>query len=210
MAAVIEPQESDSVRDRKKRATRNALRRAARDLVGERGLHAVTAEEIAAVAGVSPRTFFNYFPTKEDAVIGYDPAKTAEMADRLRSRPAGESAFEALRATVLEMLPPSDVDPAEFLVRLQVVGADPHLVAHQVARFGDLERALTDALAERRGTEAELDTDAALVVACVLAAGRAALMAWCHTGGRDPLPRVLADHLDIVGAGLAAPERSVP
>jgi len=34
-------------------------------------------------------------------------------------------------------------------------------------------------------------------------------MAWCHTGGRDPLPRVLADHLDIVGAGLAAPERSV-
>ncbi len=194
---------TDTVRERKKRETRSSLRRAAVALVGERGLHSVTAEEIAAAAGVSPRTFFNYFPTKEDAVVGYDPAKTAEMVERLRSRPDEEPAFEALRVTVLETLMPSDVGPAELLDRLRVVGADPHLVAHQVSRFGDLERALTESLAGRKVADRLPGSHAALVVACVLAAGRVALMSWCRTGGRDRLDRVLADHLGAVGAGLA-------
>ncbi len=197
--------EPDSVRERKKRETRNALRRAAVSLVAERGLHAVTVEEIAAAAGVSTRTFFNYFRTKEDAVVGYDPLKTEEIAARLRSRPQGEGGFEALRASVLEVLPSTDVSPAELLERLRTVGSDPHLLAHHVRCFGEVERALTEALAERRGTEADLDTYAGLVVACVLAAGRAALMAWCHAGGREPLSAVLARHLDLVGAGLASP-----
>lgn len=84
--------EAASLRERKKRATRNALRRSAVRLVASRGLAAVTVEEIAAGADVSARTFFNYFPTKEDAVSGWDPAMLSDMVERLRKRPAGELA----------------------------------------------------------------------------------------------------------------------
>ncbi len=194
--------------DRKKRATRQALRRAAAELVAERGLSSVTVEAIAEAAQVSPRTFFNYFPTKEDAVIGWDPAVLAEMTERLRARPVEEPPLRALRAALLEALSPHHADHRELLGRLQVIRADPHLVAHQVLRFADTERQLTAALAERRGTDPAHDHYAALVVAIGLAASRAALMAWCDLQGRRPLVDMLADNFDAVGTGLAEPTRS--
>lgn len=194
--------------DRRKRATRNALRRAAVRLVEARGLGAVTVEDIAAAAGVSTRTFFNYFPTKEDAVVGWDPGLLAELVGHLRARPAGEAPLQALGATALEVLSPADVDVDDRLRRLRVTRGDPHLMAHQVLRFGETERELVAALAERRGTDPAHDHYAALVVAAALAAGRAALMAWCDDGGQRPLDQVLADHFRIVGDGLAEPERS--
>lgn len=199
--------------DRKKRATRAELRRAAVALVADRGLQAVTVDEIAAAAGVSTRTFFNYFPTKEDAVAGWDAELMTELASHLRDRPADEPALDALAASLQEVLAPGAVGTAEadaLLQRLRVVQADPHLVAHQVRRFGEIERQLVAALAERRGTDPEHDHYAALVVASVLAAGRAALMAWCADGGRWPLDEVMAWHLRIVGDGLAEPERNAP
>ena len=81
-----------SLRERKKRAPRDALRRSAVRLVASRGLAAVTVQDIAADADVSARTFFNYFPSKEDAVSGWDPAVLSDMVERLRKRPAGELA----------------------------------------------------------------------------------------------------------------------
>ena len=79
-----------SLRERKKLATRRLLRRAALDLVAERGLVNVTIEDIAEAADVSPRTFFNYFPSKEAALFGGDPDRAATLRERVANEAPGE------------------------------------------------------------------------------------------------------------------------
>jgi AcrR family transcriptional regulator len=196
---------SESAWERKKRATRQDLRDAAVRLVAARGLAAVTAEDIAAAAGVSTRTFFNYFASKEDAVVGWDPDRVAAIGSSVRRQPPTVPAVEALRAAMLDALGTDDQDVRELLRRQRLTSGEPHLVARQVECFGEVERQLTAALAERRGTSASDDHYAALVVAAVLAASRLALAAWSADGGRRPLRAVLAEHLDLLAAGLPDP-----
>jgi AcrR family transcriptional regulator len=199
------------LRERKKNETRTALRAAAVALVGERGLAAVTVEDIAEQAGVSARTFFNYFPSKEDAVIGWDPDAVVELAGRLADRPAAEPPPVALGAALLETLDEvDDTDRDALLTRLRVTRGDPHLIARYVARWAETERHLVAGVCRRRGSDPATDRYAALVVAVTLAAARAAMLAWCDTDGRVPLRTELAAHLDTLHAGLAEPERSIP
>ena len=93
---------SPSLRERKKLATRRAIQRVALDLVAERGYSRVTVEDIAEAADVSPRTFFNYFPSKEAALIGADPERTERLRQRLIAEPADKSPLEALRSAMVE------------------------------------------------------------------------------------------------------------
>jgi AcrR family transcriptional regulator len=194
-----------SLRERKKRVTRAALRGAATHLVAERGLHQVTVEEIAAAVDVSTRTFFNYFGSKEDAVIGWDPELIAELRDALLGHDPDAAPFEALRSVLVASMTGSDADSVEMLERLSVVRSDPRLVANHAARWAETERELVGAVARRRGSDAEHDEYAALIVAAAMAACRVALMAWCERAGEVELPNLLAAHLDALAAGLPEP-----
>lgn len=196
-----------SLRERKKSATRAALRRSAVALVAQRGLAAVTIEEIAAGADVSTRTFFNYFASKEDAVTGADPALVEEMVVALAARPADERPAEAMRAALLGVMASVEADHRDLLDGLRVVRSDPHLLAHHASKWAETERRLVEALALRRGTDAATDRYAALVVAVTLAASRVATLSWCDQEGRASLAAELAFHFDVLGNGLAEPER---
>src|ERR1700756_559132 len=136
MTLTTAPPPAVSLRERKKLATRRLLRRVALDLIAERGMANVTVEDIAEAADVSPRTFFNYFPSKEAALFGSDPAKGIELRERIVHDSPGEPALEVLRAimisgaqTVAEDLKDLGGDPADWLRRMKVVRADPQLHA---------------------------------------------------------------------------------
>ena len=86
------------LRERKKQKTREAIQREALRLFQAQGYEATTVEQIAAAAEISPSTFFNYFPTKEDVVLydSYDPVMLSILAARPSVEPPNFSLLNAL------------------------------------------------------------------------------------------------------------------
>src|SRR5437588_9269776 len=99
------------LREKKKQATREALRAAALRLALERGPDHVRVDEIAEAAGVSPRTYNNYFSSREQAIVAAITAERAlRIAAALRARPADEPLAEAVVEALVEQYgePPAD------------------------------------------------------------------------------------------------------
>jgi AcrR family transcriptional regulator len=179
-----------SLRERKKRETFAALSQAARELVHERGLDGVTVDEIADAAGVSPRTFFNYFSSKEEAIVGVDGGVLTEMAEALRDRPAEENAVEALRAILLDRTDPTTI-LRKWRLRNELVRRYPALLPRYLAAMADVDIALATALADRLGVDPRTDPEPRILVASVLAGLRAGLAWWDESDRAEPLADVL-------------------
>jgi AcrR family transcriptional regulator len=200
-------------RDRKKQATRQALRNAALQLVAEQGFANVTIEDITEVADVAPRTFFNYFPSKESAVIGADPERVALMQVSLIGRPSHESPLEALRAVLVEYTTAiaGEVDDLgegreAWFRRFCAVRDDPDLRGAYVAHVSELEGGIVDALSRRLGKDPARDPYPALVTATVFAAARVAALYWTANGGVDSLHILTGAAIDTLGGGLVDEE----
>jgi AcrR family transcriptional regulator len=200
-------------RDRKKRATRRALRDAALELVASRGFAHVTVEDIAQAADVATRTFFNYFPSKESAVIGADPERIEQLGTNLLARPAEETPLEALGAVLIDYAANLDEDLDDlggegkkaWFQRFCIVRADPELLGAYAAHMAENERGLSIAMAERLGSDPYHDPYPALVTATALAAVRVAAMYWSANGGEESLARLTRAAIDSLGMGLVDP-----
>jgi AcrR family transcriptional regulator len=97
--------QTEGLRERKKRAAREAIAATARRLFAERGFDAVTVAEVAAAADVSEKTVFNHFPTKEDLAFAGREEGIALLVANITQRPPGASVldvFRALTATVID------------------------------------------------------------------------------------------------------------
>ncbi len=131
----------DTLRERKKQRTREHLSRVAMKLFADRGLHAVTIEEICERAEVSPRTFFRYFPSKEDVVFTNDAARRAIVRDALARQLPDETlsaaARRAIRALIAHDLQ-EDRDTARLRARL--LANEPALARHLTALTADWTR----------------------------------------------------------------------
>ncbi len=193
------------LRERKKLATRSALHEAALRLVAERGLDSVSVDDIAARADVSPRTFFNYFSSKDDAVLGLDPDASTHQVAAFLARPAEESPVQALRAVARAQATEMATDSELWPLRLTVIDSSPPLLARLAAAFGEGERVLAEAIATRSGTRAGVDAFPTLLAGVAGVAMRTALHRWFTSDFRADLPDLLDEAWELLAAGLPAP-----
>ena len=186
-----------TLRERKKRETHRALSRAAQDLVRERGLEHVTVDDIAAAAGVSVRTFFNYFPTKEEAVVGVDEDVLAEVAEEVRRRPPGEPVADTLWAVLVHNAELGAM-ARRWQLRNELVRQYPSLLPRHLATTVRVEEVLARAFADRAGVDLAVDPRPRIFVAAALAAVRAALGWWEESDHATPLVAVIEAALTAV------------
>ena len=213
IVASTAPAPAVSLRERKKLACRRLLRRVALDLVAERGFANVTVEDIAEAAELSPRTFFNYFPSKEAALFGTTMTPGADVRERIVHESPGAPALDVLRAVMItgaeqvaDDLTELGGDPADWLRRMRAVRNDPHLRAAHAARMANIERTVTEALAERLGTDPDRDPYPGLLCAVATGVFRTSMAAWASSGGTVPLERLIGLSFQALADGL--PERS--
>ena len=190
------------LRERKKAETRDALASAALRLADELGPDRVTVDEIAAAAGVSARTFFNYFATKEDAIVGSSESSAARIVQELAARPATEPPIDALRAAVHASADHLEADPDDWIIRHRLVGRYPALAARYAARHAAVEHELVLEVARRTKLDPDVDTYPAVAVSAALAAARVALTVWQEREWRGSLPALFDEVFDQLASGF--------
>ncbi|KIH96964.1 TetR family transcriptional regulator [Streptomonospora alba] len=147
------------LRERKKAATRRTLQRAAVRLAMERGSESVTVDDIVAAADVSKRTFFNYFSSKDEAIVGDGPPRPDDEAREIfvAQGPTGDL-LEDLKVFLLAPLAGTDSDDlrqrlADIRERKRLVQQEPQLTPRLMAAFADMERYVGESVAERLGED---------------------------------------------------------
>lgn len=197
------------LRERKKQATREALSLAAVRLVSEHGLENVRNEDIAAEAGVSPRTFSNYFSSKYEALAARNIDRARRAADTLRSRPVGEPLWEAIVQATLSPLAGAErahrVPDQDVLAGLRRMSDEPALLGEALKAGLKADSELAAAIAERTGTDVERDLYPRLVAAAVTSAVYVATDQWLRADPPVPLAPLLVQALRQLAAGLPDP-----
>ena len=191
---------SFDLRERKRTRTRLMIQTEALRLFEEKGYAQTTVDEIAHRAAISPRTFFRYFPTKEDVVMWdeYDPL----VLELLDSRPSDEPVAETLRSVIRESVSGLyESDPERLLARVRLASTVPELRA----RFAD-ERThgvelLAPLLARKRGSRVD-DLSLQVIGSALLAAVSAALDRWQESDGKTDLLGLLDQATDALVEGV--------
>jgi len=169
----------ESLRERRRRETRREIRAAALRLAREHGYDKVTVEMISAAAGVSPRTFFNYFPNKDEAVlIGPPEPSAAAAAEFVAAGPAEPRQVLAdLTRLLVAGLAESPPDRQALRDILELTRSNATLLAGMLTKFDAVQHALADTVASRLASPPgdELPT---LLVALALTAVRTGLERW--------------------------------
>ncbi|WP_418277330.1 TetR/AcrR family transcriptional regulator [Isoptericola jiangsuensis] len=191
------------LRERKKRERSAEIVDAAQRLVLDRGLDDVTVEEIAEAAGISPRTFFNYFETKDDAVLGQSTAELGEDFARtfVDGGPTGDL-WTDVEHLVLELVDHAG-DGARVRRAFELMHVEPRLLARHVAWIETYRGRVTDLFAERHARR-PLPASADLCSLMTFTLLRVAGQRW-EAAGRTG---TLAEHLHDAVAEIVALARA--
>jgi AcrR family transcriptional regulator len=174
---------------RTRRAVHDEVVGTALDLFANQGFEATTVDQIVAATGLSRTSFFRYFGSKEDLVLGDTTQTGLDFSAALRARPREEGPWEALRAAALT-LPGADLAQDRALTIAKLVRTSPALRARSLEKHQQWQDSLVPALQERLGGEPDAsgtDLAARAVVAAALSCLQTATEVWAERDGRGTL-----------------------
>ena len=185
----------------KKERTRADIERVAAEMFAERGFEAVTVDEIAAEAQVSHRTFYRYFASKEDLVLGSSHERIDQLVEAFRRRPTTESVAASLRSVVMALASEYEHDLEHDRVRAAIVLSTPALQDRERERQAAFEAAIVPVIAERLESDAS-DLRPALIAGCAVTAIRVAMASWLARGADEPLVPIVEHALTVVATAF--------
>ncbi|WP_171112214.1 MULTISPECIES: TetR/AcrR family transcriptional regulator [Streptomyces] len=191
-------------REAHKAATRKALQEAAHRMFEERGYARTTVRDIAAAAGVTERTFFRYFPSKEDLVLDETLDLIPVMRARVVARPVGEDPYSAVLGAALDVI-------ADGGVGLMFSGPPQRFPGQPVRQFlpvlSQFEDELAQAVRERLARHdpgAATPLRAAVLARAAVGAMRSALFAYAALPEEERTPAVAEELLRTAFGHLRA------
>ncbi|WP_405896739.1 TetR family transcriptional regulator [Streptomyces sp. NBC_00727] len=192
------------LRERKKRATRDALADAALRMAADRGFEHVTVEAVTDAVGVSVRTFFNYFPCLEDAITRPGQENAERTRRTVLNAPEHLSALEALSEAIAQELASIEEDHERWELQMAVLKKSPALLPNFLAARGADETAMVAVVAERLGQDPETDLYPRLLAHVSVSAVRAAVEVWVATGRTRTFQSLYREAFASLAAGLKA------
>ncbi|MGC9495813.1 TetR family transcriptional regulator [Streptomyces sp. WG7] len=182
------PPPEASLAQRKRQLVSDELTEAALQLLATKGFDAVTIDEIATAAGVSKRTFFRYFASKEDVVVQFLTGMGTGIRTELAARPGGEPPSEALRNAVSAPIAACAGHSDRALRVVQLILRTPALHARFLERQGQWRDDLTAEIAHRTALSPDVDLYPQLAAGMALTAFNTVLQRWSDSdSAEDPL-----------------------
>jgi AcrR family transcriptional regulator len=192
------------LRERKKMATRQALSAAAMRLAIERGLENVYVEDIAAAAGVSPRTFSNYFANKYEAICALALDRSHQVGRALREQPAGLNLWDATQNAIRAIYGTATTAPDPAVIAgIRLVTSSPELRGEYLKALSMMQYELAAAITERSGLDPATDTFFTRAFAgAIVSVLQAATERWLFSDPPVPLVPVIEEALRELAEGL--------
>lgn len=187
-----------SLRDRQRVRVIADIHHAAFKLIAERGFDAVTTDEIAVAAGVSPRTLFRYVATKDDLLLGTVRERGVLILSLINSRPDNEAPDVTLTKSLLTLT--QKVEESDVRAwRRAILNAPEQLSKVGLTPIEDLDR-IVELMATRMGVDPQNDARPGLLVHLALAAGNFGFQRWLRhpTGDEAPLSQYVAEALEAI------------
>ncbi|MGZ9811790.1 TetR/AcrR family transcriptional regulator [Pseudoroseicyclus sp. H15] len=182
-----------SLREKNRRRSIDAIQRAAISLAEEVGFENVTTEAIAAAAGISPRTFFNYFPFKEAVFL--PPSIEMPKEERENFCRGTGSVAEDLLTLIYSMAPVIPREREMLISCRQIAEQSPRLTAMNYDFLRELEKQLAELFRQRGGTVG--GERAPLLAALTTAAIRSGFDRWIEEDGASPFTLICANIVEL-------------
>ena len=187
----------EGLRQRKRRETLQRITDVGICLFIEKGYEATTLDEIASAAGISRRTFFYYFKSKDEILLSLQSGLGDMIVDALRATPQDKRPLEAIREAILKvcaLMPGDDMIAIDRLMR-----SSDAVQARKQASYVQQEKTLFEALRER-WPEPARETGLRLVAMLAIGAVRLSFEAFNQQGGKRPIAELLNEAFDALQA----------
>ncbi len=192
-----------TLREPNRERTRQEIEAAAFTLFATHGFEGTTVEKIAATAGVSPRTFFRHFPTKEEVVFADHSCNVTRLRAALAWADRREPLLSRIRGAILAVQDPAG-NPQREMTRARLATEAPTVRAHLYQLVEEYETVVVDAVAAELGLSEQALARAQILVGAVFGALRGARQAAGELQTANPA-HLINDAFDLVERGAAAP-----